>query len=900
MASKTEERRIKIIADGTSVNASMEKISSMARLLRSDLNKLPVGTQAWIDKAEELKKAEARLNEARTAARNVGEQIDEAAAAQKRYIEIVADGKKVNASYNQVKASVTALEEKVRDLAPGSDEFIEATKDLVHAKKRLKDVEDQTQKTEKSFRELREEAFQASPLGPMFNTINGFIAKGTSSLNVLTSSFGKLRVAIAATGIGLLVIALGTLINYLTTTQDGIDKVNKVLTPMRVIFEKLQGVVQNLGGNLFKGLGELLNGEVSTGLKTVWNGAKQAGEELGTAFTEGIEQGGRLAQMNIDIEKSENALIVKRAELAKQYKEASEIAENVAASEEDRRKAAQLAIDVTNEGLRLEQELIDQKIARKELENSLNDTSRADDAELQELLAQRIQFETQASEARTTARSKLNTVNQSIAAEDKKRHEEALKRMDEEQKKEEEAQKRRIELRKQYEQAERELVQSLEDIRIAAMEEGFEKEKAQLDLQLQRELEALEAKKQAVLNNEVVTQEERLAIEEQFAELARMKQAERDEAVKEAQAEQREADIEERLAQFDEDQEREILLLENSMIGAMDAEFRKKEALLQIQREYAMEKLAILEAAGEGETNQALKLKNVIAQIDKDIADEKISNEERVKNAKQMLQDIQLEAAKEFLALGIDLMNEDAKARKAFVSAYKAIQIGQIIDGGIKEVQAIWENNAKNPMNALIPGFGQALSVAQTALAVARTAGAVNRIRTTKYATGGSTGSGRVIDMVMDSAGTWRMPNGQSVKNVGSFAKGGHIRSASLGAIGEAGSEWVGPNWMIRSPKYANIFGYLEAERRRATPFATGGMTASAPPQIPQNSSATADLQQFMAMIEQFGQMKMVMMEIRDLLGEWPSTLRVVNDPRDILDGVRVLNEIEADSRINR
>nr|MBI1229142.1 hypothetical protein [Cytophagales bacterium] len=118
--------------------------------------------------------------------------------------------------------------------------------------------------------------------------------------------------------------------------------------------------------------------------------------------------------------------------------------------------------------------------------------------------------------------------------------------------------------------------------------------------------------------------------------------------------------------------------------------------------------------------------------------------------------------------------------------------------------------------------------------------------------------------------------------------------------IGEAGHEWVAPNWMLRSPKFANIFGYLEAERRRATPFAMGGPTASGAPQIPQASSATQDLQQFMVMIEQFGEMREVMEDIRDLLEAWPQHLRVINDPRDILDGVRVLNEIEADSRINR
>jgi hypothetical protein len=154
--------------------------------------------------------------------------------------------------------------------------------------------------------------------------------------------------------------------------------------------------------------------------------------------------------------------------------------------------------------------------------------------------------------------------------------------------------------------------------------------------------------------------------------------------------------------------------------------------------------------------------------------------------------------------------------------------------------------------------------------------------------------------MMMGATGSWNMPNGQSAKDVGSFAGGGHVGSASFGVIGEAGSEWVGPNWMMRSPKYANIFGYLEAERRRATPFAVGGVTASAPMQLPSTAGGTPDLQQMLSMIEQFGEMNLKLDAIASILEQWPSKLRVYNDPRDIMDGVRVLNEIEADSRINR
>jgi hypothetical protein len=224
----------------------------------------------------------------------------------------------------------------------------------------------------------------------------------------------------------------------------------------------------------------------------------------------------------------------------------------------------------------------------------------------------------------------------------------------------------------------------------------------------------------------------------------------------------------------------------------------------------------------------------------------------------------------------------------------KAFEIGMVINSGITEIQGYYKSNAGIPI--IGPGLAAALSIG----AGIRTLAAVARIKGTKYAQGGSTGSGQVIDMMMGANGSWNMPNGQSANDVGSFAGGGHVGSASFGVIGEAGSEWVGPNWMMRSPKYANIFGYLEAERRRATPFAVGGVTASAPMQLPSTAGGTPDLQQMLSMIEQFGEMNLKLDAIASILEQWPSKLRVYNDPRDIMDGVRVLNEIEADSRINR
>ena len=43
---------------------------------------------------------------------------------------------------------------------------------------------------------------------------------------------------------------------------------------------------------------------------------------------------------------------------------------------------------------------------------------------------------------------------------------------------------------------------------------------------------------------------------------------------------------------------------------------------------------------------------------------------------------------------------------------------------------------------------------------------------------------------------------------------------------GEAGKEWIAPNWMVTNPRYANVIGMLESARKEKRAFADGGYNA--------------------------------------------------------------------------
>lgn len=58
---------------------------------------------------------------------------------------------------------------------------------------------------------------------------------------------------------------------------------------------------------------------------------------------------------------------------------------------------------------------------------------------------------------------------------------------------------------------------------------------------------------------------------------------------------------------------------------------------------------------------------------------------------------------------------------------------------------------------------------------------------------------------------------------------------------GEKGKEWIAPNWMVSSPRFANIIGMLEVARKEKRAFAQGGFTGTAPAPAPGGAALSFD-----------------------------------------------------------
>lgn len=823
----------------------------------------------------------------------------------KEEIEVVINGTKASSSLKEMSAAISAMNKELKDLPRNSQEFADKKAQLQKVKGEFTAIQKEIKGVQKNQVDLMDTFGAFIPFGGQIQAMRGNFSQWGQGVKGVTQGMRLLKVAIAATGIGVLVVLLGSLISYLTSTQAGMDQVTKVTRPLMAIFEKMKGVVQELGGSVFKGLAQILNGDIQDGLKTLGSGFKDAVSNTSEAITEGYKAGTQLDKLQKQIEKTENNLIVNRARLNAEYNKAKEIAQDQTKSEQERIKAARQAQAAQNELMTMEQHFLDLKIKKMELEHSLNDTSREDQKELAQLIAERTDFEAQAAKKRASARSlEVTAIKQGQAAQ--------AKIQKEAQAAEEAHNKKILAARQQLQQASVQLERSLQDLRVEAMDEGLEKELASLNLGHVRKMSALEAQKDEVLANLALTEQEKVAFLAQFREQQLLLDQERQEAEKEAQEEARQEELETDLENLTEEDELKKARLEEQFMTTMMSEEAHKLALLDLEKATLSAKLALLEEAGQGETLQAQKLKNQMIAIEKERTDLEI--EERKKRS---------DKAKEFAAVGLDIaqqfldlhagviqqrtseelsaldkrieylsQDEEAQQRNAVEiqrlekekekvkreSAQKLfkIQVAQIIADGIKEVASIWAGTA-----TLGPIAGPIVGAIQTGLAIGRSVLAVRKARqqADSYAEGGFTSALNV--------------NGQ-----------GHLIDQTghkvAGVVHE--KEWVAPRWMNESPRYANVIGWLESERTRR--YADGGMVgpnSQAPiarrsdPNTPA-ANTSPDLNEFAG---QLGQLRNDFNAYASRVDRWASQLRVINDPRDIRDGLNAINKVDADSDIS-
>jgi hypothetical protein len=232
------------------------------------------------------------------------------------------------------------------------------------------------------------------------------------------------RIALISTGIGAIVVLLGSLVAAFFSTQRGIDALNRVLVPLKTVFQGLLGLLQELSFKAFdrfkaavqdpigaiKSLGnsikeflidriegfarfgvafaKILKGDFKEGFEELGKAAGQAtgldalGRAIGGAteaakenVKANFELGKRIIANRIALREEEIAWEARRETLEREIAINREIAANREKDTAQRLAASQKAISLVNQVSAAEVKLAKMRLTQAQLEASANDTN---------------------------------------------------------------------------------------------------------------------------------------------------------------------------------------------------------------------------------------------------------------------------------------------------------------------------------------------------------------------------------------------------------------------------------------------------------------------------------------------------------------------------------------------
>jgi len=261
--------------------------------------------------------------------------------------------------------------------------YKEAAFEIEQLNKQVVKLEEEVEKTKETSTELGGELDAVT--GGAITKFKGL----TGTVGKVVRSFKTLRGAIIATGIGALVIAVTSLTQAFTASEEGQNRFAKIL--------KSLGVIAGNVGDIFYSFGDLLYNVFTGNFDAAGEAFEQFKERItnfGDETRKEIEVAGVLADKIADANRRERELLVERAktnvEINKLKTQAAEVDKFTA---EQRifflEKAAQLEDEITGKEVDLAKLRRDIKIE----ENSLSESSREDLEEEAQLVANVIQLE---------------------------------------------------------------------------------------------------------------------------------------------------------------------------------------------------------------------------------------------------------------------------------------------------------------------------------------------------------------------------------------------------------------------------------------------------------------------------------------------------------------------------
>lgn len=322
-----------------------------------------------------------------------------------------------------------------------------------------------------------------------------------------------LKVALIGTGIGALVVALGSLVAWFTKTQKGVEAANKIMAALGATINVIIDRASKLGSalvNLFTGNFKQAGGDA----KAVFSG-------IGKEIADETKQAWKLAEVLNEIDKKEVMLSMSRAANRAEIEKLKKAADDQTLSTQERIKAAEKAAEIEKKDLEIQTELAEARLA-----NTLGFTKmtgevrklmeqiKAGDVTADEVIG-KLGLSESTIEDLKNFRDQFNELQELM--------EDSYGRQTEQQNTLNSIRQEGADKAKEAKQKELEAVRAAEDAMLALVKEGRDKQSKEITLQYNRQIEDLRTRLQTETD---LTVKARQAINDQIKALEQQKSME--------------------------------------------------------------------------------------------------------------------------------------------------------------------------------------------------------------------------------------------------------------------------------------------------------------------------------------------------------------------------------------
>lgn len=614
-------------------------------------------------------------------------------------VKLTANGEQAVSTLGELQSQVKTLSKELRQLTPDTEAFNNKVKELASAQNKLQDIKEEAQRVRQQMRNLGDDAKNARAdllsMSPFGNQLKGFAdgfgsLKGAIGTNI--QAFGALRVAIVATGIGALVLAVLALASWFVKTDEGAKMLEGTLNALGNVVDVLMNRLRMLLTGDFEGAFSDITAEME--------GAVKAGYELAEVMDQIDERQRELSLLNAQDS-------VRLAQLLQQSKNKQM---SDAARLELLRQAAAIEEQTHARNMEMAQDqlkAIDMEIAQMEKSGTVSD----------DVLNKRRDAQVKIFALQEDSISLQEKINNRMSALEEELKTERIKKAEETKKAKEKIAAERLKLEEDALKKELELARRITDLQVLNIQDEGERKRSTILLQYKRQIE--DAFNQGILTKELEMElliQRDNALNALEADLEAKKKAD-----KEKKAADRAAEKQQELA-FEI--EAQIVAQEN----ARTSELERDQAIYLIRRNGMETRLALLAEEGKRESLEYRKQQLEIQKLDNEHAKKQVDIAQKTYDTEEKLQRAKVDM---FVGVASDIKNTlaaDENNRRRFAGIIKAMTIAEIVGNGIKEVQAIWMNANSNPINAIAPGWAQAFAGVQTAFAAFRTGTAIANV----------------------------------------------------------------------------------------------------------------------------------------------------------------------------